>query len=49
MNKQEFLEQLFKLLEENNAAIYYTTDDDGIHISKDGEDVFVGYIPQSAN
>jgi hypothetical protein len=32
--------RLYELLEEFNAELYYTTDDDGIHMSIDGVEVF---------
>lgn len=39
-----FLLELSSLLEKNKATIEYTNDDDGIHISADGEEVFVGFL-----
>ena len=48
-NKNEFLEKLATLIEEHNAALSYTTDDDGIHIYINGgcifgDEIFSGYI-----
>lgn len=42
--KEEFLEELAQLCEKYKAAFGYTTDDDGIHIELDGEEVFAGYL-----
>ncbi len=47
-SRKLFLQKLADLCSEYDAHIYYTTDDDGIHIciggdDIDGEDVFVGF------
>lgn len=39
-----FLLELSSLLKKNKATIFYTNDDDGIHIEADGEEVFVGHL-----
>ncbi len=39
-----FLLDLASLLEKNKAAIFYTNDDDGIHIESDGDELFVGFL-----
>jgi hypothetical protein len=39
-----FLLELSSLLEKNKATIFYTNDDDGIHIESNGEEFFVGYL-----
>ncbi len=39
-----FLLELSSLLEKNKAAIFYTNDDDGIHIEANGEELFVGLL-----
>ncbi len=38
-----FLQKLADLCSEYDANIYYTNDDDGIHICLGGDDVFVGF------
>lgn len=42
-----FLLELSSLLEKNKATIYYTNDDDGIHIESNGEEIFVGYLSEA--
>lgn len=42
--KNEFLEKLGRLCDDYSAEIYYTNEDDGIHISIFGEDIFVGTV-----
>jgi hypothetical protein len=37
-----FLLELSSLLKKNKATIFYTNDDDGIHIESRGEELFVG-------
>jgi hypothetical protein len=46
MNKRQkdFLLKLADLCEKYNAGFAYTIDDDGIHITVDGEEVYVGFI-----
>lgn len=47
MNEQAkaFLSALADLLEQYRATIFYTTDDDGLHIDMDGgTEVFVGFL-----
>lgn len=44
----EFLLKLAALCAEYNAGFAYTVDDDGIHISVDGTDVFIGYLDTDA-
>lgn len=39
-----FLLELSSLLKKNRATIEYTNDDDGLHISVAGEEVFVGFL-----
>jgi hypothetical protein len=39
-----FLLELSSLLEKHKATIFYTNDDDGIHIETDGKEVFVGWL-----
>jgi hypothetical protein len=39
-----FLLELSSLLEKNKAAIFYTNDDDGIHIESNEEELFVGFL-----
>ena len=46
-NRINFLEQLAALLEDYNAELYYTTDDDGIHIDIDGDEIFAGHLSSS--
>ena len=41
---KEFLLKLADPCEEYDASFDYTTDDDGIHISVDGREVFVGFL-----
>jgi len=43
-DKVIFMKALQALVVEHKAQIFYTTDDDGIHITLDGEEVFVGFI-----
>jgi len=42
--KNEFLEKLASLVERYDVSIYYTTDDDGLHIKIAGDEVFNGWI-----
>ena len=42
--QDEFLNLLADLCEEYNAEFSYTTDDNGIHITADGSEVFVGFM-----
>ena len=39
-----FLLELSSLLKKNKATIFYTRDDDGVHIASNGEDLFVGFL-----
>ncbi len=39
-----FLLELSSLLEKNKATIFYTNDDDGIHIESSGEELFIGWL-----
>lgn len=39
-----FLLELSSLLKKHKAEIFYTTDDDGIHIESNGEELFVGFL-----
>ncbi len=39
-----FLLELSTLLEKNKATIFYTNDDDGLHIESNGEELFVGFL-----
>ena len=41
---REFLKKLADLMEEYGARFMYTTSEDGIHISRDGEDIFIGFL-----
>lgn len=43
-SSSDLLEKLADLMEEYRAEIRYTTRDDGIHVTVDGCDVFVGFI-----
>ena len=36
------MNELIPLLMKYNADMYYTNEDDGIHISVDGEDIYAG-------
>ncbi len=38
-----FMQKLTALLKSRSAEIYYTTDDDGIHIATFGDDIYVGF------
>lgn len=38
------LNRLADLCDQYNAEFTYTVDDDGIHISVDGQEVFVGFM-----
>ena len=40
----EFLKALADLCEKYNATFSYTTDDDGVHIKVDDQDVFIGQL-----
>lgn len=42
--EEEFLNKLADLLEEYEAGIGYTTDDDGIHIQINDKDLCVGLL-----
>lgn len=42
--QKEFLNKFADLCEKYKAEFYYTTDDDGINISVDGETVFVDFL-----
>lgn len=44
LEKNEFLEKLASLCDEFRAEFLYTNDDDGIHITMDGKEIFVGYM-----
>ena len=39
-----FMEKLAALLKSRGAEIYYTNDDDGIHIATFGDDIYVGTV-----
>lgn len=39
-----FLRGLANLIDAHKASFYYTTSDDGIHISLDGREVYVGWF-----
>lgn len=41
---KEFLAKLAILLDEYDASLGYTTDDDGIHVQVQGTEVFVGHL-----
>ena len=41
---KEFLLKLAALCEEYDASFNFTTDDDGIHISVGGGEVYVGFL-----
>ncbi len=41
---REFINKLADLMEEYRVEMFYTTDDDGIHIEIDGADVFQGFL-----
>ena len=38
-----FMQKLTALLKSRSAEIYYTNDDDGIHIATFGDDIYVGF------
>lgn len=40
----QFLLKLAALCEEYRAEFSYTTDDNGVHITLDGQEVFVGFL-----
>lgn len=42
--QQEFINKLVSLLGEYNVEIFYTTDDDGLHLSMDGEEFYVSWL-----
>jgi hypothetical protein len=44
MIKENLLTELALLIAKYKATIFYTTDDNGIHIEADGEEVFVGFL-----
>jgi len=39
----EFIEKLAQICTEYGAELGYTTDDDGVHVEIDGDDVSVGF------
>lgn len=39
----EFLKELANLLEKYHARLGYTTDDDGVHVGIEDEDVCIGW------
>lgn len=43
---QNFIRDLVPVLEKHRATIYYTMEDDGIHVAVEGscESVFLGFI-----
>jgi hypothetical protein len=45
---EEFLYEFADLCEKHNVGLDYTNQDDGIHISVNGEDVFVGFLFENA-
>jgi hypothetical protein len=45
-NSNEFILEFTALIKKHKACIYYTRNDDGVHIDIDGEDVFTGTIEQ---
>lgn len=45
----EFLKKLADLLDEYNAEIIYTRDDDGLHVSVDDEEIYVGWMHRDLN
>lgn len=46
--QKNFLRRLAELIEQHDASLTYTTDDDGIHIEVDGVLVFVGFLSCNA-
>ena len=42
--QKEFLNKLADLVEQYDASFEYTTDDDGIHISVEGDEVFGDFL-----
>ena len=42
--QEEFLTKLADLCEKYDAEFSYTTDDDGIHITMDDEEIYVGFL-----
>lgn len=42
--QKTFLNKLADLCEEYEAEFGYITDDEGIHINVDGEEIFVGFL-----
>ncbi len=42
-----FLLELSSLLERHKATIFYTNEDDGIHIESNGEELFVGFLSEN--
>lgn len=46
--QRDFLYHLQHLCQTYNATFSYTTDDDGIHISMDGEEIFIGFLEDPA-
>ena len=43
-HEKEFLTKLADLLDEYDASLTYTTNDDGIHVELQGTEVFVGFM-----
>ena len=43
-----FLLELAALVKKHEATFAYTNDDDGIHISVKGQEVFIGFLEQDA-
>ena len=39
----EFVEKLSGLCTEYSAEIWYTNDDDGVHVTTDGDEVCIGF------
>jgi hypothetical protein len=39
-----FILELSSLLTKHKATIFYTNDDDGIHVESNGEEVFKGFL-----
>jgi hypothetical protein len=43
-DQKVFLLELSSLMKKYRATMQYTNNDDGIHISVDGQEVFVGFL-----
>ena len=46
-HEKEFLTKLADLLDEYDASLTYTNEDDGIHIELQGTEVFTGFMPDT--